>query len=292
MAESPRPRRTPRQRSALAHQLGLNDLVLSHLSLPRAGFEDRVTAAASAGFAGIGLHLAGWKRLQRQGWTVADLASVLDRHDQLLVEVEFLQGWAARPETVAAGAEQERLVFELIDGLGARHLQVGGPYHGSVEQAAEAFAGLCQRAASRGVLVSLEYLPEMTNIESAAMAMEIVNLADQPNGGICVDSWHHERGPDTLEDLAAIDGRRITSVQLDDGPAVRIEADYTTDTSTNRLPPGEGDFDLVGLLRTLRDLGVQAPLGLEVISPTVSDGDPKGVAARIADGTRSVLSRM
>lgn len=289
---SPNLSRTPEHRSALAHQLGPTDLVLSHLSLPRAGFENRVAAAAAAGFSGIGLHLAGWKRLHRQGWTVADLAAVLDDHDQLLVEVEFLQGWAGPAELAAAGAEQERLAFELIDGLGARHLQVGGPYHGSVEQAAEAFGGLCQRAAPRGVLVSLEYLPEMTNIESAAQAMEIVTIADQPNGGICVDSWHHERGQDTLTDLAAIDGRRITSVQLDDGPAVRTEADYTTDTSTNRLPPGEGDFDLPGLLHTLRGLGVRAPLGLEIISPTVSAGEPQAVAARIANATRIVLSRM
>ena len=65
------------------------------------------------------------------------------------------------------------VVAELADGLGARHLQLGGPHHGPVERAAEAFAGLCDRAAERGVLVSLEYLPEMTNVESSAQALAI-----------------------------------------------------------------------------------------------------------------------
>lgn len=74
---------------------------------------------------------------------------------------------------------------------------------------------------------------------------------DRPNGGICVDAWHHERGPDTLTNLVEIDRRWVTSVQMDDGPLLRAEPNYGTDTSTNRLARGEGEFDLVGLIRTL-----------------------------------------
>ena len=284
--------RTASRRAEQAHALGRHDLVLSTLTIPRAGFEERMAAAAAGGYAGIGMHLASYKRLLREGWTIAAMGAALDRHDQLLVEVEFLQLWAGPPGSEGEAAEQERLAFELADGLGARHLQLGGPYHGPVERAAEAFAGLCDRAAERGVLVSLEYLPEMTNVESAAQALAIVGLADRPNGGICVDAWHHERGPDTLADLAAIDGVRVTSVQMDDGPAVRTEPDYMTDTSTNRMAPGEGGFDLVGLIRTLDGLGVDAPLGLEVISPSLAgSGPPDAVARRCADGMRSVLAQ-
>jgi sugar phosphate isomerase/epimerase len=283
--------RTTTARADRARALGPDDLVLSHLTVPRAGFEERVAAAAAAGCAGIGLHIAGWKRLKRDGWTPADLAAVLDRHDQLLVEVEFLQDWAGPPEAADRAAEGEALAFELVDGVGARHLQVGGPSHGAVDRAVEALAALCDRAAERGLLVSLEYLPEMTSIGSVADALTIVAGADRPNGGICVDAWHHERGPDTLDDLASVDGTRIASIQLDDGPVPRTEADYVTDTSTNRLPPGEGGFDLVGLVRTLDGLGVRAPIGLEVISPDLAGSGPaEEVARRVADGMRRVLN--
>jgi sugar phosphate isomerase/epimerase len=283
--------RNAAERAERARALGRHDLVLSHLTVPRAGFEKRVAAAADAGFAGIGLHIAGWKRLARDGWAVADLAAVLDRHDQLVVELEFLQSWAGPVEAAEEAADGERLAFELADGLGARHLQIGGPYHGGIERAAEAFAGLCDRAAERGLLVSLEYLPEMTNIGSVGEALAIVAAAGRANGGVCVDAWHHERGPDTLAVLATVDGSLITSVQLDDGPAIRNEADYITDTSTNRLPPGEGGFDLVGLVRTLDGLGVDAPLGLEVISPSLAASGPASdVARRVANGMRSVLA--
>lgn len=289
---APLTHRTAGQRAEQARALGRHDLVLSTLTIPRAGFEERVAAAAAGGYAGIGLHLASYRRLLREGWTIPAMAAALDRHSQLLVEIEFLQLWAGPPGSEDEAAEQERLAFELADGLGARHLQLGGPYHGSMERAAEAFAGLCDRAGERGLLVSLEYLPEMTNVESAAQALAIAGLADRPNGGICVDAWHHERGPDTLADLAAVDGRRVTSVQMDDGPAVRTEPDYMTDTSTNRMAPAEGGFDLVGLIRTLDGLGVDAPLGLEVISPSLAaSGPPDAVASRCADGMRAVLAQ-
>jgi sugar phosphate isomerase/epimerase len=289
--------RAAAERADRARALGTYDLVLSHLTVPRVGFEERVAAAAGAGFAGIGLNFGGWKRLRREGWTVAALADVLDRHDQLLVEIEFLQAWGGPPALADRAAEEEALAFELAEGLGARHLQLGGPFQGTVDgfdadvdRLAEALAGVCDRAAEHGLLVSLEYLPEMTTVGSVSDAVEVVTRADRPNGGVCVDSWHHERGPDTLDVLAAIDGARIASVQIDDGSATRTEADYQTDTSTNRLAPGDGDFDLVGMLRTLSTLGVDAPLGVEVISPTIAARPTAVIAERLAAGCRRVLA--
>ena len=253
-----------------------------------------------AGYAGIGLHLAGYRRLRREGWGIDELAAVLDHHDQLLVEIEFLQAWSGGAADAAAAAEEERLALELAAGLGARHLQLGATFRDlpgaeqpefDLDRAAESFAGLCDRAAAFGLRCSIEYLPEMTAVGSAAEAAAVVLAAGRPNGGICVDSWHHERGPDTLADLAALGGAVVASVQLDDGGPRVPGSDYRTDTSTNRLVPGEGLFDLVGLLQTLWAMGVTAPLGLEVISPSLAaSGDEATVAGRVAGGMRQVLA--
>ena len=315
--------RTAAQRATEARALGPTDLVLSHLTVPRAGFEERVAAAAVGGFAGIGLNLGGYKRLRREGWGIDDLAAVLDHHDQVLVEIEFLQAWSGGPSSFERAEEEAHLAFELAAGLGARHLQLGGLYRqarsaggptgvaGSAGgsgggpagldlaepgdfdfgRAAEAFAALCDRAAALDLCCSIEYLPEMTAIGSAAAAAVVVRDAGRANGGICVDSWHHERGPDTLDTLAGLDGRLIASVQLDDGGPRPPGMDYQTDTATNRLVPGEGAFDLAGLLHMLRGLGVTAPIGLEVISPSLAgSGDAEAVARRVADGMRAVLA--
>jgi len=300
--------RTAAQRAAEARALGPTDLVLSHLTVPRAGFEERVAAAAAAGFAGIGLNLGGYKRLRREGWSLDELAAVRDHHGPLLVEIEFLQAWSGGAGSLERAREEADLAFELAAGLGARHLQLGGMYRGAgsdgsagpggaddvefdLGRAAEAFAAVCDRASAFELRCSIEYLPEMTAIGSAADAAAIVRDAGRANGGICVDSWHHERGPDTLATLAAFDGGLIASVQFDDGHPRPPGLDYQTDTATNRLAPGEGSFDLAALLHTLRGLGVTAPIGLEVISPSLAaSGDAATVARRVAEGMRAVLT--
>ena len=81
------PTRTAADRAERARALGPTDLVLSSLTVPRATVAERVAAAAEAGYAGIALHLANWKRLRREGWTIEAVADILDRHDQLLVEI-------------------------------------------------------------------------------------------------------------------------------------------------------------------------------------------------------------
>ena len=69
------------------------------------------------------------------------------------------------------------------------------PTRASVDEAAEAFGRLCDRAAAHGLLVGIEWLP-YTNIATAADAQAIVEAAGRPNGGYCADIWHHTRGAD------------------------------------------------------------------------------------------------
>jgi sugar phosphate isomerase/epimerase len=60
--------------------LGPDDLILSHFSLGRSRpFEERVRAAAEAGFAAMGLYIGEYQRLRADGARDADLRSVLDQ---------------------------------------------------------------------------------------------------------------------------------------------------------------------------------------------------------------------
>ena len=81
--------------------------------------------------------------------------------------------------------------------------------------------------------------------------------------------------------LASIPGSRVLAVQLSDGPAAPIDADYATDTMNWRVPPGEGTFDLVDLIRTLDDAGSVAPLSAEVCGHTMWSLSPADAAQRL-----------
>jgi len=59
-----------------------------------------------------------------------------------------------------------------------------------------------------------------------------------------------------------------------------------------RLLPGDGDFDLVGYLGALRDIGAAAPVGVEVFSDALHALGPVEAATRAAAATRTVLGSL
>jgi sugar phosphate isomerase/epimerase len=271
---------------------GRDDLVLANYSLPRGiDFEQRVRAAAEAGFVGIGLSTAEYLRCRAEGQRDVDLRAVLEHYGQRVLEIEVLRGWSSTTDRHRY-LESERAVCSLSDALGpAHHVQVLGPYEGDLDQAAQALAEVCDRIADHGLRAAIEFLPEMTNIPDAAVAWEIARRADRPNAGLCVDSWHHFRGANAPELLRQVPPDRVFAVQIDDGPAVRVDADYYTDCTRYREVPGEGAFDLVGFLQQLTDLGVRQPLSVEVLSDGLRKLPPGEAARRMADGTRRVLAQ-
>jgi sugar phosphate isomerase/epimerase len=121
-----------------------------------------------------------------------------------------------------------------------------------------------------------------------ASAWQVVRLADRPNGGLNVDTWHCARTGTTPEDLRALPGDRVLAIQLDDAP-LEAEANLIDATLHDRLLPGEGALDLAGYVGALRDIGVDAPVGVEVFSDELHARGARAAARAAADATRVVL---
>ena len=273
------------------------DLVWSHFSRPRfGGFDERVAAASAAGFKGLGLYVYDYRRMRdEEGRSPAQLSDVLAAHQMVLAEVEVVHGWWATsgPQHDAC-REMEALAFEMADEFDIRYLQVIGGDGYTVAEAVAGFGVLCDRAADHGLLVGIESLP-FTNIPDAAAAQRIVEGADRANGGYCVDIWHHVRGANDLGMLQRLGGERVFAIQMSDGPLVQATAadnprgDYKTDCLVARVPPGLGEFDCAGFMRALHEMGVVAPISLEVCSKELWEAPPAVAAQLAADGMRKVL---
>jgi len=275
-----------------ARDLHFPDLVWSHFSRPRFGdFDERVAAAAAAGMQGIGLYVFEYERLRtEEGRSPADIRGVLDSNGIALADVEVARGWWATEGAEHEACQRiEALAYEMADEFGVRYLQAIGPYDCPFEQAVERFAGLCDRAAAHGLLVGIEWLP-YTNIADAADAQAIVRAADRPNGGYCVDIWHHARGANDITMIQALEPERVFSIQMNDGARVAVDPDYKADCLSNRVPPGEGEFDAAGFVRTLVAMGVDAPISLEVCSTELWAVPAELAAQRAADAMRRVLT--
>jgi sugar phosphate isomerase/epimerase len=266
-----------------------DDLVLSHFSLDRNHpLDDRIASASAAGFAGIGLFAGQFMQLRNDGFTIDQLRDMLDAADVCLAEIEVLSGWgSAEPSDTYRAFEAT--VWELVDAFECRYVQAIGPSEGSVADAATRFGDVCDRAAEHGAVVGLEFLP-FTNIVDAADALAIVQAADRPNGGVCIDIWHHARGANDLDLIRAIPPELICGIQMSDGPLEPTLADYKDDCLRHRVPPGEGEFGAVEFVQTLIDLGADVPWSLEVCNDDVWGRPGADHVRRLADSMRRVLA--
>lgn len=280
--------------------LGPRDLVLCSGTLARGTpFVTRLEAAVAGGFTGISLWGRDLAAARAEGWRDADLPPMLADHGLAVAELDPAWWWLPGAADVHVPPEHDPFdvfahgeadLFAMADLLGARSLNAVDVFGGdfTTAQAAESFAGLCDRAADHGLVVHLEFLP-WTRVPDVRTAWEVARLADRPNGGIAVDSWHFFRGDPDLAALAAVPGERILGVQLDDAPA-DPEADLVTATLHDRLLPGAGALDLSGLLGVLDGAGCVAPIGVEVFSDDLHALDPIEAARRAGDATRRLLA--
>ncbi len=261
--------------------LSRDDLILSHFSLRGVDFVDRVAAAASAGFAGIGLTVTDYVRLRDEGWSDAQLQSVLVEHGVALDEIEGM--W------LDGSRRYEDVVCQMADAFGSSHVHVFPPHTGTVVDATNEFGRMCDLCAEHGLRAAIEFLP-FTNIPDVRAALEIVERADRPNGGLCVDTWHHFRGTVEWEALEAMPPARVVSVQVNDGKSVPAIDDYLEDTMSNRLIPGDGEFALGRFVQVLDEIGVDVPYSIEIMSVDLQSGNPAEVARQIGDRSRSMLA--
>jgi len=280
--------------------LGARDLIASYFTLTgapvgapaRFTFEDRVAAAASAGFAGIGMHFDDYRALRASGRSDAELRAVLDAHDVQVAEVEFLWDWAYDDDRRTASDGMADSLFEMVDAFAPHHLNIGDINMAeelpTIDVTAERFAEVCERAAQHDVLVALEFLP-WSGIPDLATALDVVRGSDSPNAGVLVDAWHYFRGNPDDDLLASLVPGDVSCVQLSDGDR-DPEGPYTEDTIFRRRVPGDGAFDLVGLIRTLDADGIDVPYSVELMSTELQGVSVEEMANRAHDATAAVLA--
>jgi sugar phosphate isomerase/epimerase len=247
------------------------------------GFAD---AAASAGFDGV------WLWDMHHEWAVADGISsdaFVAHHRDLGLDipcVEVIMDWAQPDDSPAS----ERTLTVAAQ-VGARSVVVLTPAMPPIADAAKRLAALCDRAADRGLGVSVEPVP-WHGVPDTATAEQLLDATDRDNLGIVLDLWHWQRrpgGPD-LDALRRFPADRIDYVQLDDAladpwPEALIE------TLTARELPGYGCIDIDAVLDVLDANGATPPMAAEVFSTKLTELGPAAMAAAVFDASDAVLAR-
>jgi sugar phosphate isomerase/epimerase len=233
---------------------------------------ERCAQAARVGFRGIGIWHADLEHmLERQ--SLREVAAILDEYGMRDLELEFLGDWFldAGDERRAAADATRALVFSAAELLPAHHIKVGNLAGTPCElpRLIEAYAELCADAASHtDAKIVYEFMPYDAVVNTLDVAVELMEGADAPNGGLAIDSWHLGKLELEPDDLRRIPPRFVSWVELSDGPYGIPEA-WLDEVINRRELPGEGDFPIRGYIRVLRELGYRGPWGVEVLSETL-----------------------
>ncbi|MFI5841599.1 bifunctional sugar phosphate isomerase/epimerase/4-hydroxyphenylpyruvate dioxygenase family protein [Catenuloplanes sp. NPDC051500] len=249
--------------------------------------DDKLTAAAAAGFDGIELFE---NDLVVSPWSPAELRA---RCADLGLSIDLYQPFrdfeAVPPELLKENLRRARLKFDVMAELGADTMLVCSSVspHAADDDglAASQLSTLASLAAERGIRIAYEALAWGRHVSTWDHAWRIVQAAGHPALGLCLDSFHILSREVSPDGIAAITPGKIFFVQLADAPHLRM--DVLQWSRHHRLFPGQGTFDLPGLITTIQASGYDGPLSLEVFNDVFRQSDPARTAI---DAMRSLVA--
>lgn len=249
-----------------------------------------VDCAAAAGFSHVGIRLLPATPTEPE-YDIVGATPLLREVERRLgdtgVKVLDVEIFRLKPDTRVADYEAALVTAAR---LGASDLLVAGndPDEGRL---IDSFAAFCDLAGHYGLSASLEFMP-WTDAKDLRQAARIVERTRRDNAGVVIDPFHFSRSRSRIEDIATVSPSRFRFMQFCDVPAAippTMDA-ILAEARSERLFPGEGEIDLVGLLRALpRDI----PLSIEV--PTLTLAKTVGAnerARRALAATRGMLAQL
>ncbi|ALV32344.1 sugar phosphate isomerase/epimerase and 4-hydroxyphenylpyruvate domain-containing protein [Streptomyces sp. CdTB01] len=247
---------------------------------------EKLTAASRAGFDGVEIFendlLASPLGPEEIRARCADLGLTVDLY-QPLRDIE-----AVPEEEFARNLRRARHKFELMRRLGADTVLVCSSVHPLATDddalAAEQLSRLADLAQDFGVRVAYEALAWGRHVSTYDHAWHVVETAGHPALGTCLDSFHIlSRGSDP-KGIEDIPGEKIFFLQLADAPLLAM--DVLQWSRHYRCFPGQGGFDVAGLVRHVLRTGYDGPLSLEVFNDVFRQAEAGPTAV---DAHRSLL---
>ncbi|MGW1007983.1 bifunctional sugar phosphate isomerase/epimerase/4-hydroxyphenylpyruvate dioxygenase family protein [Streptomyces sp. NPDC002520] len=247
---------------------------------------EKLTAAATAGFDSVEIFendlLASPLSPEDVRLRCADLGLSIDLYQP------FRDFEAVPADVLARNLRRAERKFDVMERLGADLLLVCSSVAPEAIDddalAATQLRLLADRAQQRGIRIAYEALAWGRHVRTYDHAWGIVELADHPALGTCLDSFHILSRGSEPKGIADIPGEKIFFLQLADAPLMAM--DVLQWSRHYRCFPGQGGLDVTGVVSAAVRAGYQGPLSLEVFNDVFRQA---GAASSAVDALRSLL---
>jgi sugar phosphate isomerase/epimerase len=234
--------------------------------------EQLVTAAAHAGFRGVGLDWFSLRDAESRGIELPSLAELVAELGLVWTDLAALGLDADESKDDRISRSMARRCKELAIPVCAlvSSVDASDAVSRRVAACAEIFHGA-------GVRLALEFLP-YSGIRTLDQAREVCARVGYDACGILIDTLHLLRSGGTPHDVVTLSAAEIACVQLADAPA-ELPADLADESRNARLLPGTGAFDTSGFVAALHDIGYSGTVSVEVLSTQLRALPPDDLAA-------------
>ena len=229
---------------------------------------DKLHACAEAGFDGVEVFEADLIGSPQSPEEIRALARRLGLSLDLYQPFRDAEG--VTEDQFASVLHRARAKFRLMQRLGIDTMLVcSNVATATVDDdsvSASQLSRLGDEAQAHGVRLAYEALAWGRFVDDYRRAWRIVELADHPAVGVCLDSFHIlSRGHDPAG-IRQIPSEKIFFLQLADAP--QLTMDVLSWSRHHRLFPGEGSFDLTTFVGHVLAAGYTGPMSLEVFNDT------------------------
>lgn len=269
-------------------------------------FLERIAAAQEGGFTHMSVFPIDYRFWTEQGLKPVEMRQALRTAGIKVLAidpfVQWIPGFAIPRDYPAENRGfidfNEEQIFQIANELEAESLNcvegLGQPHERA--RLIDAYGAVADRAADRGLRVTLEFMP-ISSIPDLAAGWPIVAGVNRSNAGLCFDTWHYYRSTPDDALLAKIPGEKIFEVQLADALNARRGKDLVEDLLRYRMLPGEGELPLAEAINNLQAIGAFRSVGPEVFADamdaldTVQAGRMASAAMRRLTGDAGFRSK-
>ncbi|MDF0543798.1 TIM barrel protein [Sphingobium sp. H39-3-25] len=251
----------------------------------RGTLEEKLRAAAAAGFAGVEIFE---NDLVGSPLSPREVRALLDDLGLACMLYQPFRDFEGMPGLLRQRAfDRAERKFDLMDALGTDRILVcsncAPASLGDRQRIIDDFCELGARAAERGIIVGYEALAWGRHVHDHRDAWAIVEAVDHPAIGIILDSFHSLSRKIPNDSIRAIPGDKIAFVQLADAPLLDMDLLYWSRHFRNL--PGQGGLDVTGFVAEILRTGYKGPLSLEIFNDRFRSNAARLVAE---DGHRSL----
>lgn len=251
----------------------------STISGQKPGLKAYLDIAAKAGYDGVELWIRDIQEYLEAGNTVSGLKKYIQDSGLRFENAIGFAPWMVDDEAQRkAGFAQMKEEMEMLAALGCK--RVAAPAAGvnanlDLFAVGERYKALLDLGRNTGVMPQLEFWGAFPFFHHLGQVLMVAAVANDPDARILPDVYHLFRGDSGFEGLKMLDGNLIEVFHMNDFVAdiPRIKQE-----DKDRVYPGDGAAPMHQILTTLKNMGGDKVLSLELFNPNYWKQDPMEVA--------------